>query len=144
MKHTPSIGEITGAIILTATFAVAASILYVTFQEKTDQIQYVQSIRHEQSAKRAAELLDTDMVQCGAGFILHNYAAYDLDITDFSIYKNDTGIATLYNASYHDMDGMPSYTIPAGRSVWVNTEAIPCGTSIILVTPGGQRIEVSK
>ena len=86
MRHAPSIGEVTGAIILTATFAVASSILYVTFQEKAEQIQHVQYTYTTKSAQRATELLDVDMVQCNGGFILHNYSTHDAYTKDFTMY----------------------------------------------------------
>lgn len=143
MRRAPSIGEVTGAIILTATFAIAASILYVTFQDKAEQIQHVQYVYTTQSAQRATELLDVDMVQCN-GFILHNYSTHDAYAKDFVMYGNDTKTAQQYSISFYDLDGKSLDVIPAQNSVWVSTRGLPCGVQTILMTPGGSQIEVYR
>ena len=144
MRYAPSIGEVTGAIILTATFAIAASILYVTFQDKAEQMQYVHDVYMTKSAQRAAELLDVDMVQCNGGFILHNYSTHDAYAKDFVMYGNDTKTARQYSISFYDLDGKSIDVIPAQNSVWVSTRGVPCSMQIILMTPGGSQIEVYR
>ncbi len=143
MRRAPSIGEVTGAIILTATFAVASSILYVTFQEKAEEMQYVQYTYTTKSAQRATELLDVDMVQCN-GFILHNYSTHDVYTKDFTMYGNDTKTAIQYSISFYDLNGKSIDVIPAQNSVWVSTRGLPCGVETILLTPGGSQIEVYR
>ena len=144
MRHAPSIGEVTGAIILTATFAIASSILYVTFQEKAEQIQHIQYTYTTKSAQRATELLDVDMVQCNGGFILHNYSTHDVYAKDFTMYGNDTKTAIQYSISFYDLNGKSIDVIPAQNSVWVSTRGVPCGVETILMTPGGSQIEVYR
>lgn len=144
MRATPAVGEVTAAIMLTAAFAVAAATLYGAFQERTDAIQTAADHRTDASIAQAAELLVAGPVQCGAGFLLHNYADAPLDLPEITIYTNGTSGITEVAVSFRNLDGDPISILEGGRSAWTNiTGGIPCGTDVVLVTPSGRLVRLT-
>lgn len=144
MRAVPAVGEVTAAIMLTATFAVAAALLYGAFQERTDAVQAAADHRTAASISQASELLAAGPIQCGAGFLLHNYSGGPVRPDDITIYSNGTAGVAEASVSYLDLDGNSLDILEGGRSAWVATGgSLPCGTEIILVTPSGRMIHLS-
>ena len=139
MVRLPGIGEVTGAIMLTVSFAAAASILFVSFQERVDEVERASDLYMESSLRLAAELVAAGPVRCGDGFLFHNYSPLPLTLGDVSVYGASAGRTYGANASYVDLAGAPIYVLEGGRSAWVRTEA-PC--PLVVVTPAGAHIRV--
>lgn len=133
------IGEVTGAIMLTASFAAAAAVLFVTFQERMDAAEWAADLHAGEGLRRAAELVYVGPAQCGTGFLLHNYSLHPLDLREAAVYGADGGRVYRADASYEDLAGSPIHTLEGGRSAWVRTGA-PC--PVVLVTPAGGHLRV--
>ena len=139
MVRLPGIGEVTGAIMLTASFAAAASVLFVAFQDRMDEVEWASELRMESSLRLAAELVATGPVRCGDGFLFHNYSPRPLTLGDVFVYGVSAGHIYGVNASYVDLAGAPIYVLEGGRSAWVHTKT-PC--PLVVVTPAGAHIRV--
>ena len=139
MVRLPGIGEVTGAIMLTASFAAAASILFVTFQERAEEMEWASNLRMESSLRLASELVAAGPARCGDGFLFHNYSPHTLALDDVSVYGASTGRTYAANVSYVDLAGAPIHTLEGGRSAWVHAAA-PC--PLVVVTPAGAHIRV--
>lgn len=139
MVRLPGIGEVTGAIMLTASFAAAASVLFVTFQERMDEMEWAADLYTESALRLAAELVAAGPVRCGDGFLLHNYSPRPLALGDVSVYGASADRIYGANVSYMDLAGAPIHVLEGGRSAWVHTEA-PC--PLVVVTPAGAHIRV--
>jgi hypothetical protein len=135
----PGIGEVTGAIMLTASFAAAASILFVTFQERADEMEWAADIRTESALRLAAELVAIGPARCGDGFLFHNYSPHPLTLDDVSVYGASAGRTYAVDVSYVDLAGAPIHVLEGGRSAWAQTKA-PC--PLVMVTPAGAHIRV--
>ena len=127
--------------MMTATFAVAASIMYAEFQERAEQIGHVQDARHQTSAVQAAELLDVTILGCGAT-ILHNYSEYGAAAEGFAVYAKGAGGVKEYGVSFRTLGGLPVDVVAGRSSVIIATEA-PCGGQPVMVTPGGRQIALA-
>lgn len=134
-----ALGEVTAAIMLTAAFAVAAATLYGVFQENLGVAETMMSTRTDKDRLRASELIGIGPGQCGAGFLLYNYGHTSIPLNEMAIY-NSSG--TTLMVSFRDLDGDIIHTLYAGNATWVVTTAIPCDTSIVMVTPAGQTIRL--
>lgn len=141
MVRLPAIGEVTGAIMLTASFAAAASVLFVTFQERVGEMEWASDLYMESSLRLAAELVAAGPVRCGDGFLLHNYSPRPLTLGDVSVYWASAGRVYGADASYVDLAGAPIHVLEGGRSAWVHTEA-PC--PLVVVTPAGAHIRIGS
>ena len=140
MMHA-GIGEVTGAVMLAASFAVASSILYMVFHERMETAEGEAAVYTEAALLRAAELVAAGPAECGNGFLLHNYSPYPLELADAAVYTAGGGRIHQANASYLDMDGSPLHILEGGRSAWVRTEA-PC--PLVMVTPGGGHLRIGE
>lgn len=144
MRVVPAVGEVTAAIMLTAAFAVAAATLYGAFQERADAVQIAADHRTDASIAQAAELLVAGPVECGAGFLLHNYAGAPLDLSGITIYTNGTSGIVGVAVSFRSLDGDPITMLEGGRSAWADIAgSLPCGTHITLVTPSGRLVRLT-
>ena len=139
MVRLPGIGEVTGAIMLTASFAAAASILFVTFQERAEEMEWASNLRMESSLRLASELVAAGPAQCGDGFLFHNYSPHTLALDDMSVYGASTGRTYPVNVSYADLAGASIHMLEGGRSAWVHA-ALPC--PLVVVTPAGAHLRV--
>ena len=139
MVRLPGIGEVTGAIMLTVSFAAAASVLFVSFQDRMDGMEWASDLRLESSLRLAAELVAAGPVRCGDGFLFHNYSPRPLTLGDISVYAASAGHTYGANASYVDLAGAPLDMLEGGRSAWVHTNA-PC--PLVVVTPAGAHIRI--
>ena len=134
-----AVGEVTAAVMLTAAFAVAAAALYGVFQENLGVAETMMQTRSDRDRLRAAEMIGIGPGQCSAGFLLYNYGHTPVHLNRMAIY--DSGGSAL-SVSFRDLDGGTIHTLPAGHATWVVTSAIPCNTTIVMVTPAGQLIRV--
>ena len=139
MRRHPGVGEVTGAIMLTASFAAAAAILFVAFQERLDAAGEASELQSNAGMRRAAELVHTGPVQCGTGFLVHNYSPHPLSLRDITIYGTSGGRAYAAETSYEDLGGAPLDILEGGRSAWVRTGA---ACPMVLVTPAGDHLRV--
>ena len=139
MVRLPGIGEVTGAIMLTVSFAAAASVLFIAFQDRMGEMEWASELRTESSLRLAAELVAAGPVRCGDGFLFHNYSPRPLTLGDMSVYGASAGRTYGANVSYADLAGAPIHVLEGGRSAWVHTEA-PC--PLVVVTPAGAHIRV--
>ena len=139
MVRLPGIGEVTGAIMLTASFAAAASVLFVTFQERVDHIEWAAELRAESALRLAAELVAAGPARCGDGFLFHNYSPRPLVLEDMSVYGISTGRIYGVNVSYADLAGAPIHVLEGGQSAWVHARE-PC--PLVVVTPAGAHMRV--
>lgn len=144
MRVIPAVGEVTAAIMLTAAFAAASAALYGAFLDRTDALQAASETRTDASLMQASELLAAGPVQCGEGFLLHNYANVPLDLSGITIYTNGTSGIAGVAVSFSGLDGDRLSTLEGGRSAWVEIAGgLPCGTDIILVTPSGRLVRLT-
>lgn len=134
-----AVGEVTAAVMLTAAFAVAAATLYGVFQENLGAAETMMHTRSDKDRLRAAELIGIGPGQCGAGFLLYNYGHTPVHLSKMAIY-NSSGSAL--SVSFQDLDGHAIHTLSAGNAAWADTAAIPCNTTMAMVTPAGRLIRV--
>lgn len=138
MRPLPGIGEVTGAIMLTASFAVAAAVLFSTFQERMDAAEAEAGLRLDVSMRQAVELVHAGPAHCGHGFLLHNYSPRPMRLGEVTVYAGG-GRVYAANVSYTDMGGGIIETLGGGSSAWAATDA-PC--PLVVVTPAGVHIRV--
>lgn len=134
------VGEVTAAIMLTATFAVAAAILYGVFQENVGTAQTMLHTRYDADRRQAAELIGIGPKQCGAGVLLYNYGHTPIHL-DHVVFYDSAGYI-ISGTVFRDLDGNTIRTLPARDATWLDTSAVPCNTVIIMVTPAGQLIKI--
>lgn len=146
MRHA-AVGEVVGAITVTAVMAVAiAAALYAHDQATRDREEVISS-RIDLGILRASELLASSPLSCTGTdftFMLHNYARdSDIDVSQITPYRivGENPVGT--ELAYSTFDGNATGTIPAGGAV-VARGTINCETEqLALLTPARELLVVT-
>ncbi len=152
-----AVSEILSAIIIVSVMSVAAAMLTYVFTERGADMQY----RHEDMAKagmmRAAELIDVSLVECSSTanstrFLMHNYAKVGdpIALDEFKMYRiNMTGDIdrTELGVTFTTLDGSGLGTrtvFNPGETLNVSITDAGCSSRILMVTPAGEFVEITR
>ena len=149
MRHSgPALGDIVGAIIVIAVFAVTTPILVYMYVERADLTTGIISERIDRQSERVGEQVDVSGVKCGVGGLesfIHNYGSTTFESGKIESYKILNGtIGNLTNAKFSGLDGTVDPQVESGDTILLWAD-IDCDTErVLLLMPTGTSVVIGQ